>query len=154
MKKQEIKPFTEDELRRIADELDSGFQCFWNITNNDLVFIPDPDRFPDDDHEIEKVWKDDLTKVKKNKKNIVVIECLDSHQSFEIMSDFVESLETGNVLAPLLRAALRENKPFNKFKFVIDNSGDYREKWFSFKTQWLKDYVKGQAELMTGGEIG
>jgi hypothetical protein len=152
MKKQEIKSLTEEEIRTIADELNSGLQCYWNFTNNDLVFIPDPDRIEENYFSDENPWEEDLKKVKKNKKNFVLIECPNSHQSYRIMSDFADVLEDSNPLALLLRAALQERKPFSKFRFVIDNSGDYRERWFAFKTKWLMDFVREQIEMWRKGE--
>lgn len=36
---------------------------------------------------------------------------------------------------------MNKRRPFREFKFVIDNSGIYREQWFDFKNAQLKQWV-------------
>jgi hypothetical protein len=43
-----------------------------------------------------------------------------------------------------LEEALRRPKPFANFKFDIDNSGLYRQKWFDFKKLQMIEWVRGQ----------
>lgn len=38
--------------------------------------------------------------------------------------------------------ALNRSKPFSNFKWIIDNSGDYRQKWFDFKNQKYIEWVE------------
>jgi hypothetical protein len=58
------------------------------------------------------------------------------------MGDFTETLNDSNPLKDKLFEALNRRKPFREFKFVIDNSGKYRQVLFDFKNQWLKDLVR------------
>lgn len=37
---------------------------------------------------------------------------------------------------------LNRSKPFSNFKWIIDNSGDYRQKWFDFKNQKYIEWVE------------
>lgn len=71
----------------------------------------------------------------------VEIEPMKSHESFEIMTDFVETLSDSNQLKYKLINALNKKKPFKEFKFIIDNSGDYRQKWFDFKNESIQKWV-------------
>ena len=71
----------------------------------------------------------------------VEIEQMKSHESFEIMTDFVETLSDSNQLKYKLINALNKKKPFKEFKFIIDNSGDYRQKWFDFKNESIQKWV-------------
>jgi hypothetical protein len=43
--------------------------------------------------------------------------------------------------------ALNKSKPFRNFKWVIDNSGAYRNQWFEFKKNRYIEYVKEQIEV-------
>ncbi len=56
------------------------------------------------------------------------------------MNDFVNQLTDSN-LQSILFEALSRKKPFQAFKFVIDNSGDFRQQWFDFKNEQLKKWV-------------
>jgi len=68
-----------------------------------------------------------------------------SHESFEIMTDFAEAVKNKK-LQDRLYKALHKSKPFRNFKWEIDNSGEYRQKWFDFKNQRLIEFVKTQIE--------
>ncbi len=62
------------------------------------------------------------------------------------MADFAEQLDDSNKLKTKLINALNKRKPFREFKFVIDNSGEYRQKWFDFKNEQLQQWVKDKFE--------
>jgi len=59
------------------------------------------------------------------------------------MSAFADQLSDKNLQSRLFDT-LRKNKPFKEFKFVIDNSGDFRQQWFDFKNKWQQDFVARQ----------
>jgi hypothetical protein len=40
--------------------------------------------------------------------------------------------------------ALNRKHPFREFKFVIDNSGEYRNAWFDFKNKQYFEWVENQ----------
>lgn len=71
------------------------------------------------------------------------IERMESGDSFNMMSDFIITVEN-NSLRSKLAQALQKSKPFRNFKFVIDNSGDYRKRWFEFKDRRLFEWVERQ----------
>lgn len=68
---------------------------------------------------------------------------MESGDSFTMMSDFIATVED-NSLRYKLEQALQKPKPFRNFKFVIDNSRDYRKRWFEFKDRRMFEWVKRQ----------
>jgi hypothetical protein len=59
------------------------------------------------------------------------------------MEKFIENFNDER-LRDKLWEALGGPKPVWNFKFEVDNSGPYRQKWFDFKKQQLIEWVKGQ----------
>ena len=66
-----------------------------------------------------------------------------------MMMEFADKLDNNEKLQNRLLDALRMRKPFREFKFVIDNSGVYRQKWFDFKNQWQINYVDEYFKRLT-----
>jgi len=133
-----MSPLTKEQIKEIAEQLDCGFRCFLNKKNGELIFVPDEYKHPGMETE---AWTDELEKLEENFTDYFEIEQLESSDSFKIMADFVESLSDSNKLKSRLISALNKNKPFREFKFVIDNSGEYRQQWFDFKTRKLQEWV-------------
>ena len=140
---------TKEQIKEIAEELDCGFSCHYNIKTNDLIFIPDLEIYHDDELD---AWADDLKKIKKDKKNFKTIDPPKSSDSFEIMVQFIKTLHDDHELRDTLSQALTQRKPFQEFKFIIDNSGDYRQKWFNFKNQMLVEWVKKELNYIDDGD--
>ena len=61
------------------------------------------------------------------------------------MADFAEVVEDINLQKKLINA-LNRPKPFRNFMWNIDNSGDYRQKWFQFKNKRYIQWVTEQIE--------
>jgi hypothetical protein len=61
------------------------------------------------------------------------------------MADFVETVDNEKLRESLIQA-LDRPKPFRNFKFTIDNSGPYRDKWFKFKDKKLIEWVESQLQ--------
>jgi wyosine [tRNA(Phe)-imidazoG37] synthetase (radical SAM superfamily) len=141
---------TQEQIKEIAQELDCGNKCFVHKETNELIFIPDTDRNPTMDTEF---FEEELEKIDNNFDDYNVIETLESSESFEIMADFTEQLADNNDLKTKLANALSKKKPFREFKFVIDNSGAYRQEWFDFKNSKLEEFVRNRLnELADGSE--
>jgi hypothetical protein len=132
---------TNKQIKEIAEQLDCGFRAFYHRLTSELLFVPDTLKH----YEIDKsAWKEEFDKLKKNSGDYTEIEAPESSDSFEIMVDFTELLDKNNPLKLKLTSALTKKKPFREFKFVIDNSGDYRQKWFDYKNFRLEEWVKSQ----------
>ena len=129
---------TQYQVKEIAEQLDCGFRCFWHKTDGELLFFPDTLKHYDMDT---SAWSEEMEKFDNNFDEYKEIDGLESHDSFEIMADFVETLSDSNNLKNRLISALNQNRPFREFKFMIDNSGEYRQKWFEFKDRRLQEWV-------------
>jgi len=139
---------TKEQIKEIAEQLDCGFSCYFNKKDNELLFVPDPDHHPDMEM---SAWKSELKKIRKNPNNFITIDPPSSSESFEIMAEFAESLEDGKLRDELIQA-LNKRKPFREFKFVIDNSGDFRQKWFDFKSTKLQERVEDELRYVNDEE--
>jgi len=128
-------------IKEIAENLDCGFICYYNSNTNEIVTIPNFSNISDKE-EFKEIIQEDLETVNKQKMDFVKFEVLESFESFKIMEQFVEQisdkqfkLELGNIL--------QKKKPFQNFKYLIDNS-DYRQKWYDFKQRELERIVENQ----------
>ena len=127
-------------LNDIADSLEAGFKCYIHKETHEVITFPDEDRFTDMDQE---PWQDDIDKVFDNHEKYIEIENMNSSESFRVMEDFVHSMENNSMKIRLLQA-IEGLKPFGNFKHQIENSGDYRELWFTFRRNKNIDWVQNQ----------
>ena len=128
---------TEKQIEEIADYLDSGLICLYNKKTKELITITEFDDYPDSD---ELNWDD-----------ILEFERMNSNDSFDLMIYFVEQLNDCLLKEKLINV-LNKSKPFKNFKFQIDNSDEYRQKWFDFKNRSYVEYVKLQLETINENE--
>ena len=127
-------------INEIAQELDCGNECYFNQKTKELICIPNADLMAMGDEEYYKeVFKDDLEKVKSQKKDLIKFEVLESFESYKIMEDFKNQIND-NYFKEKLNEALNRRKPFQNFKYLIDHS-EYREDWFEFKQKELEKIV-------------
>ena len=135
---------TDDQIKQIANEVDSGFSCFIHKVTTEIIAVPYDISHPNMDIE---TWKDDIKKVHRKRNQYLVIDPLESHDSFDIMKDFAEQVENEKLRSKLI-AALNHRQPFSHFKFEIDNAGEYRQKWFDFKSNYLQQWVRKQIQFL------
>ncbi len=134
----------EDQIKEIAENLDIGMRCFYHLKTGEIETIPNffeggwigQDTEP---------WQETLDKLDENWGEYFEFEKMTSHESFEIMADFAETVDNQKLQDRLFKA-LNKSKPFRNFKWEIDNSGEYREKWFEYKNQRMIEFVKTQIE--------
>lgn len=120
-------------------------RCFLHLKNGKIETTPDflnSDWFGQDT----EPWQETLDKLDENWGDYFEFEKMTSHESFEIMADFAGIVDNQNLQDRLIHA-LNKSKPFRNFKWEIDNSGEYRQKWFVYKNQRLIEFVKTQIEL-------
>ncbi len=141
---------TTDQIKEIADQLDTGSTCYINKKTREQLFLSgDEDSFFDPD---EDAWADDRSKVDENPADYLEIEKMESHDSFSVMEDFAESVDFPKLRSELIYV-LNQKKPFSKFKYAVDNSGEYREKWFAFKAERVQQWVKEQIDAYNRGML-
>jgi hypothetical protein len=128
---------TKDQIKEIAEQLDCGMRCYINKETGEIKTTPDFDNSYTDD----ELWTDVLIELEENWGKYVEIERMESRDSFDLMADFAESVESRELRDSLINA-LNKKHPFRNFKWVVDNSGPYRQKWFDFKNQSLIGWVE------------
>ncbi len=132
---------TKDQIKDIAGELICGMNCYYNKKTEGIIKIPDIDNQIGD---IDEVWKRDLKRVEDNQSDFVEFEMMDSRESFLVMEYFTDSVDDPELREELINA-LNRPKPFSNFKWIVDNSGDYRQRWFDFRDkkyiEWVEDRI-------------
>ncbi|WP_044206791.1 UPF0158 family protein [Flammeovirga sp. OC4] len=137
-----MKP-TEEQLKEIAEEHEIGMQCYFHFKTGELISIPDMEDFYDGDFED---WEDDIKKVEENEDDYYLFKKKGSRDSYRDMEAFVETVDDAKLQDELVEA-LNKKGPFRNFKWVIDNSGEYRNKWFKFQEQQRVEYVREEVEM-------
>ena len=130
-------------IKQIAQELDCGFDCYYNSKTDEIVAIPSFAQFSDEE-DFKEAFSESLEKVEKHKTDFIKFETLESYESFKIMELFVEQLSVQNLKSEL-ENVLANKKPFQNFKHKIDHS-DYRQNWFDFKQNELEKRVENELE--------
>ena len=134
---------TDKQIEEIADDLDSGMKCFYNLRTGEIKTIINSDSWICAD---EEPWEEDIKEIEENLNNFVEFNGFSTQESFRIMADFAENLENDSLQKKLVNA-LNKSKPFGNFKWQIDNSGDYRQEWFNFKKARYINRVKDQIDF-------
>ncbi|HOK36312.1 MAG TPA: UPF0158 family protein [Paludibacteraceae bacterium] len=137
-----MKP-TEKQIKNIAESLDSGMRSFFHLKTGEIKELPNFENWLDTS--TSDLWDDDVKEIEKNSEDYFEFEDIDSYEFYQIMTDFAESVEDIRLQERLLQA-LSGSKPFRNFKWQIEYSGNYREKWFDFKMRKYVEWVKEQIE--------
>ena len=130
-------------IKEIAQELDCGFDCYYNSKTDEIIAIPSFSQFSDEE-DFKEAFSDSLEKVEKHKTDFIKFETLESFESFKIMELFVEQLSDQNLKSEL-ENTLVNKKPFQNFKHKIDHS-EFRQSWFEFKKSELEKIVENQLD--------
>jgi len=129
-------------IKDIADKLDCGFVCYYHIKNKNVVDIPE---FAFDDPEQEEFWGNDINEIETNYDKYVEIAPPSSDKSFIFMEQFIETIDD-LTLRNRFENAINKSRPFENFKCLINDSGDYTRKWFDFKNEKLMEIVESEIE--------
>lgn len=134
---------TENQIEEIANDLDCGMKCFYNLRTGEIKSIPDFDSWLGADEEL---WEEELNELEENWGDYFEFTRFESHESYQIMADFAEELSDTGLQNKLINA-LNRQKPFQNFKWEIDNSGEFRQQWFEYKKNRYIQWVKEQIDL-------
>lgn len=133
-------------IKNIAQELDCGFDVYFDVKTEEMISIPSFS-YTNDDDEFLEAFEPDLKKIEEQKSDFIKFEVLQSFDSFKIMELFVAQLTDQN-FKETLKIALANKKPFLNFKNKIDSS-HFRQHWFDFKQKELEKIVEKQLEIDT-----
>jgi hypothetical protein len=131
---------TKNKILEIVQDLDCGMRCFYNPETDEIKSLPNFDSNPDAD---EEMWQNVSEEIDSNFDQYIEFDKMPTHESFQLMTDFIDTVADKKV-QDLLIIALNKKKPFWNFKYVIDNSGEYRQKWFDFKEQESCKWIENQ----------
>jgi hypothetical protein len=139
--------FSNQQIKEISEQLDCGFRAFYHKQTGELMFVPNTDRYFDMDA---SAWKEELDKLEENFLDYQEIYSMEASDSFKVMADFTEQMTDAGLQEKLINA-LNKKGPFRHFKFIIDNSGEHRQRWFDFKNEryirWTEDQLKIQNQI-------
>lgn len=136
-------------IKSIAQDLDCGFDCYFNTKTDELITVPNFNNVSDDELFIEALG-DVVQNLASNKADFIKIEVLKSFESFKIMEHFVDQLSDMG-LKDNLEEVLKNRKPFQKFKYVVENS-EYRQSWYDFKQKEMEKIVAIQLKSNIAGD--
>ena len=134
---------TEKQIEEIAENLDCGMRCFYNLKTGEIKTLLNFDSYIGAD---EEPWEEFSKEIDENWADYFEFVGFESHESFQIMVDFAERVDDKMIRGKLINA-LNRPKPFQNFKWQIDNSGEYRQQWFDFKKMRYMQWVKQQVDL-------
>lgn len=130
-------------ITNIAQEVAMGMICFLNpdTMEYDSVMGKSYELYWTD--KSEELYQEVYNKVE-SWKHFIRIEPPESRESFKMMERFIQDCIPDNeAIKSRLWYAMSNRKPFQNFKFLIDNS-KYRQRWFEFKQSQLEQYVLEQ----------
>ncbi|QCE40020.1 UPF0158 family protein [Psychroserpens sp. NJDZ02] len=139
-----MKKVHQNIVKEIAQELDCGFNCYFNSNTDEIITIPNFSHFFDDE-EFKETFRESIEKIEKQQSDFMKFEPLESFESFKIMERFIEQLADDDFKMEL-ENVLTNKKPFQNFKHKIDQS-EFRQSWFEFKQSALEKIVENQLNL-------
>jgi hypothetical protein len=132
---------TDEQIITLADNLECGLRCFVHKESRKIVTIPEA--VFETGNDSEEFWEKSFKEIEKDINSYFVIERMQTHESFKLMEKFADLVEN-KILQQKLVLALNKPKPFSNFKYEVENSGSYKQRWYDFKKQQLIEWVKRQ----------
>lgn len=117
-------------VKEIAGSIQCGMICYFNPETLQIVENLD---------EYEMETGEAFDTAYSNWEKCIVVNPMDSHDSFQIMERFTEKVDDLRFQNQLYNI-LNNRRPFANFKQLIENS-DYRQDWFDFRDQQTELYV-------------
>jgi hypothetical protein len=120
------------DLDDLCFALESSGDCFINVDTGEVSHVPD------EYEDMDGLFKEARERLEANEDIWTKIDPFPSNMSFSIMEDFANQLPANNGAKEHLLGALGKNRPFRRFKDVLDKFLDMREKWFAFKNKEME----------------
>lgn len=133
---------TPHQIKEIAGYLDSGMTCYYNTRTGEIKHLLESDDYFDLE---EDPWAEEIKEVEDNRDQYVEFTGMLSGEAYKVMVGFAESVDNIDLQYKLIKALERPG-PFRNFKWLVDNSGPYRQKWFEYKDASYIRYVEEQIE--------
>jgi len=129
---------------KIAGLLIKGLICFYEIDSKKMYSMPD-----DEDHfsyDLTPEEEDILDEIEENPENYVEFIKMEPHHESLIMEDFADRQVRDKGFQEELFSALAKSKPATSFRFLIDSSKEYKNKWHEFQLSKYMDWVQEQLD--------
>ncbi len=124
----------------IADSLNAGMICFLNTDTLEVEDLPESLVMDPDDYEsMTGETMEDMDIRHQNWENYIEITPPESHEAYNYMEGFAETLSKVSFKRKVFHA-LKRKSPFGHFKYIVEGS-DYRQKWFDYRQARLEEYV-------------
>lgn len=141
---------TEKEVEDIAGFLLKGMICFYQIDNKKIHHMPDDEDYFNYDLTPEE--EDVLDEIDENPDNYAEFTKMEPNQEHQMMEVFTEREVKERGFQDELFNALSKPKAATGFKFLIDSSGKYNDKWKEYRLVKYKDWVKEQVDSFNFSE--
>ena len=141
---------SEKEVEKIAAQLLKGMICFYQLDNKKIHHLPDDEDYFNYDLTPEE--EDVLDEIDDNPDNFAEFTKMEPNQEHQVMENFAERIVKERNFQDELFNALSKPKAATGFKFLIDSSGKYSEKWQEYRIQKYKDWVKEQIDSFNYAE--
>lgn len=141
---------SEKEVEKIAAQLLKGMICFYQLDNKKIYHLPDDEDYFNYDLTPEE--EDILDEIDENPENYAEFTKMESNQEHQMMETFADRIVKERNFQDELFNALSKPKAATAFKFLIDSSGKYKEKWTEYRLQKYKDWVKEQIDIFNFSE--
>lgn len=131
---------SKEQIKEMAQDLEAGMKLFINKETLEYRSVLDWDDMIDPEP-----WDEDIKKIESEWSDYIVIEKMESHESYNVMVDFVDEVNDIRLKEDLIKI-LNRRSPFANFKAEIESS-DYREEWFAFRTKKYEEYIKEYLDI-------
>ncbi|HYY69306.1 MAG TPA: UPF0158 family protein [Terriglobales bacterium] len=121
---------TEEMIMALEDH--GGPRYFLDVETGEIVWVADPPGREEDD--LAERIEDDPQRYRH-------IDPIPSSESFNVMAEFVDSLDNPEAQRALARA-LRGSHPFRRFKEALLSFPAIREKWFRYHAEAFREFVR------------
>lgn len=109
---------TEKQIEEIADNLDCGMRCYYNLKTGEIKTLLNMDSWIGAD---EEPWEKESKEIDENWTDYFEFEGFESYDSFKIMADFAESLDDTRLQDKLIIRVSIDNYGLISKKCVIFN---------------------------------
>lgn len=127
-------------VTEIAQSVDSGYMCFVNLKNQEIIKISG--QILENPDEIEETFNMSYGEFSEKylfNQDVLTVKPLESHDTFDIMINFVDQLQDQR-LKSKLDEILGKRHPFAHFRDAVDHS-EFKDNWLNFKQQMIENHI-------------
>jgi hypothetical protein len=135
---------TEKEAEKIANQLLKGMICFYQMDKKNIHSLPDDEDYFNYDLTPEE--EDVLDEIDEDPDNFAEFTKMETAQEHQMMENFTDHIVKEKNFQDELFNALSKPKAAVAFKFLIESSGTYKDKWTAYRLMKYIDWVHEQVD--------